>query len=112
MTRRRLDADVRWAFVAIAPLAIAAAVLAWSARSHYSSPWWTAILLIGTATAAAGLWLLATNRPLASGMALAGSALTLSSGFAFALNLALLLFSLPLVVVGLRSRGVRPARVR
>ncbi len=74
--------------------------MAWSARPHYSSPWWTAVLLVGSASASAGIWQLAAGRPRAAGMALVASAFTLPTGVAVGFNAVLILFSVPLLLLG------------
>jgi hypothetical protein len=66
--------------------------------------------LIGTASAGVGLWLLATNRPRAAGVALTAAALTLPTGFAFGLYLVVIVSSVPLIVVGSGTGEARHAR--
>ncbi len=88
------------ALVAFAPLTITTATVAWVTRVHYSALWWTAVLLIGTTSAGAAIWLLATRRTHVAEIAFLVAALTLPSGLAFGLNIALVILSLPLLILG------------
>jgi len=97
-----MNLDARWSLLAFVPAATITLVVAWGNLDRLPGIW-TALLVLGTAAAIAGLFMVAVGKLTIGGLALLLSAFTLPTGFGFVLNIVLGCLALALVIAEVRD---------
>lgn len=96
-----MNHDARWSLAALVPVAAITIVMAWGNLDRLSGVW-TALLVLGTAAAIAGLLLVALGKLRIGGLMILLSAFTLPTGLGFVVNIVLGVLALALVLAGRR----------